>query len=67
MIFGLDFLKEAKAIVSRIKYNLKDAKSHQESYANKRRAPKGIANEGREEIFDEGKVGTLLHCTISHT
>jgi hypothetical protein len=36
VIFGLDLIDEAKAMVHRIQDHLKAAKSHQESYANKR-------------------------------
>jgi hypothetical protein len=39
VIFGLDIINEAEATVCRIQDNLKAAKSHQESYANKRRRP----------------------------
>jgi hypothetical protein len=39
MIFGLDIIDEAEAIVHRIQDNLKVVKSYQESYANKRRQP----------------------------
>jgi hypothetical protein len=39
VIFGPDLDKEAEAIVRRIQDNLKAAKSHQETYANKRRQP----------------------------
>jgi hypothetical protein len=39
MIFGSDLIEEIEAIVSRIQDNLRAAKSHQESYANKRRRP----------------------------
>jgi hypothetical protein len=35
MIFGPDLVQEAEATISRIKDNLKAAKSHQENYANK--------------------------------
>jgi hypothetical protein len=35
-IFGPDIVDEAEATVCRIQDNLKAAKSHQESYANKR-------------------------------
>jgi hypothetical protein len=38
-IFGSDIVVEAKATVRRIQENLKAAKLHQESYANKRRRP----------------------------
>jgi hypothetical protein len=38
-IFGLDIVVEAEATVRRIQENLKVAKLHQESYANKRRRP----------------------------
>jgi hypothetical protein len=38
-IFGPDLIEEAKATVSRIQENLRVARSHQESYANKRRRP----------------------------
>jgi hypothetical protein len=36
-IFGPDLVEEAKATISRIQENLRVARSHQESYANKRR------------------------------
>jgi hypothetical protein len=39
MIFGSDLIEEIEAIVSRIQDNLRAAKSHQESYANKRHRP----------------------------
>jgi hypothetical protein len=39
VIFGLDLVEEAEAIVCRIQDNLKATKSHQETYANKRRRP----------------------------
>jgi hypothetical protein len=39
MIFGSDLIEEIEAIVSRIQDNLRATKSHQESYANKRRRP----------------------------
>jgi hypothetical protein len=38
-IFGPDLINEAKAMVRRIQDNLKAAKSHQESYVNKRHCP----------------------------
>jgi hypothetical protein len=38
-IFGPDLIEEAKATVSRIQENLRVARSHQESYANKRHRP----------------------------
>jgi hypothetical protein len=38
-IFGLDIVVEAEATVRRIQENLKVAKLHQESYANKRHRP----------------------------
>jgi hypothetical protein len=37
MIFGPDLVEEAEMTVSRIQDNLRTAKSHQESYVNKRR------------------------------
>jgi hypothetical protein len=37
LIFGLDLIDEAEVTVSHIQDNLKARKSHQESYANKRR------------------------------
>jgi hypothetical protein len=37
MIFGPDIVEEAKPIVHRVQDNLKAAKSHQETYVNKRR------------------------------
>jgi hypothetical protein len=39
MIFGPDLVEEAETIVNRVQENLRVAKSHQESYANKRRRP----------------------------
>jgi hypothetical protein len=36
MIFGPDVVEEAETTVSRIQDNLRAAKSHKESYANKR-------------------------------
>jgi hypothetical protein len=36
MIFESDLVEEAETIVTRIEDNLRAAKSHQESYANKR-------------------------------
>jgi hypothetical protein len=36
VIFGPDLIDEAEMIVHRIQENLKAARSHQESYANKR-------------------------------
>jgi hypothetical protein len=42
-IFSPDIVDEAEAMVRRIQDNLKAAKSHQESYANKRRRPLQLA------------------------
>jgi hypothetical protein len=39
VIFGPDLIEEAEATVHRIQDNLKAAKSHQETYANKRHRP----------------------------
>jgi hypothetical protein len=39
VIFGLDLVEEAEAIVRRIQDNLNAAKSRQETYANKWRRP----------------------------
>jgi hypothetical protein len=39
VIFGSDLVEEAEAIIPHIEDNLKDAKSCQETYANKRRQP----------------------------
>jgi hypothetical protein len=39
VIFKLDIVEEAEATVHRIQDNLKATKSHQETYANKRRQP----------------------------
>jgi hypothetical protein len=39
VIFGPDLVEEAEATVRRIQENLKAAKSHQETYASKRRRP----------------------------
>jgi hypothetical protein len=53
VIFGPDLDKEAEAIVRRIQDNLKAAKSHQETYANKRRQPL------------EFKVGNHVYLRVS--
>jgi hypothetical protein len=37
VIFGPDLVEEAEATIHRIQENLKAVKSHQETYANKRR------------------------------
>jgi hypothetical protein len=42
VIFGPDVIDETKVIVCRIQDNLKDAKSRQESYVNKKCQPLGI-------------------------
>jgi hypothetical protein len=76
VIFGPDLIDEAKATVHRIQENLKAARSHQRSYANKRCLPlefevwghiylrvspmKGVKRFRR-------KVNTSLHQTFSHT
>jgi hypothetical protein len=39
VIFRTDIIEEAKTIVHRVQENLKAAKSHQETYANKRHWP----------------------------
>jgi hypothetical protein len=39
VIFGPDLIEEAEATIHRIQDNLKAAKSHQETYANKRCRP----------------------------
>jgi hypothetical protein len=39
VIFGPDIVEEAEATVRRIQDNLRAAKSHQETYANKRHRP----------------------------
>jgi hypothetical protein len=39
VIFGPDLVEEAEATIHRIQDNLKVVKSHQETYANKRRRP----------------------------
>jgi hypothetical protein len=39
VIFGINIVEEAEATVHRIQDNLKAAKSHQETYTNKRRRP----------------------------
>jgi hypothetical protein len=53
VIFGLDLVEEAEATVHRIQDNLKAAKSHQETYANKRRRPL------------EFKVGNHVYLRVS--
>jgi hypothetical protein len=39
VVFGLNIIEEAESIVHRVQENLKVVKSHQETYANKRRRP----------------------------
>jgi hypothetical protein len=39
VIFGPDLVEEADATIHHIQDNLRAAKSHQETYANKRRRP----------------------------
>jgi hypothetical protein len=53
VIFGPDIVKEAESIVRRIQENLKAVKSHQETYANKRRRPL------------EFKVGNHVYLRVS--
>jgi hypothetical protein len=53
VIFGPDLVEEAEAAISRIQDNLKAAKSHQETYANRRRRPL------------EFKVGNHVYLRVS--
>jgi hypothetical protein len=53
VIFGPDLVEEAEATVHRIQDNLKATKSHQETYANKRRWPLEI------------KVGNHVYLRVS--
>jgi hypothetical protein len=53
VIFGPNLVKEAEATIHRIQDNLKATKSHQETYANKRRRPL------------EFKVGNHLYLRVS--
>jgi hypothetical protein len=53
VIFGPDHVEEAEATVHRIQDNLKATKSHQETYANKRRRPL------------EFKVGNHVYLRVS--
>jgi hypothetical protein len=53
VFFGSNHVKEAKAIVRRIQGNLNAVKSHQETYANKRRRPL------------EFKVGDHMYLRVS--
>jgi hypothetical protein len=39
VVFGLNIIEEAESIVHRVQENLKVVKSHQKTYANKRRRP----------------------------
>jgi hypothetical protein len=48
-IFGPDIVVEAEATIRRIQGNLKVAKLHQESYANKRRRP--LQFEARDHVY----------------
>jgi hypothetical protein len=49
VIFGPDIAKEAEATVRHIQYNWKAAKSHQETYANKRCRP--LVFEDRNHVY----------------
>jgi hypothetical protein len=49
VIFGPDLVEEAEAAVRRIQDNLKAVKSHQETYANKRRQP--LEFEARNHVY----------------
>jgi hypothetical protein len=53
VFFGSNHVEEAKAIVRRIQENLNAVKSHQETYANKRRRPL------------EFKVGDHMYLRVS--
>jgi hypothetical protein len=53
VIFGPDLVEETESIVRRIQENLKAAKSHQETYANKRHRPL------------EFKVGNHVYLRVS--
>jgi hypothetical protein len=53
VIFGPDLVEETESIVRRIQENLKAAKSHQETYANKRHQPL------------EFKVGNHVYLRVS--
>jgi hypothetical protein len=76
MTFGPDLVMEAEEIVHRIQSNLKDAKSHQEHYANKRCHPltfavrdhvylhvllmRGVKRFGIKEKIAPRYIGTFL-------
>jgi hypothetical protein len=76
VIFGPNFVEEAKVTIRRIQDNLKATKSRQETYANKRHRPLEfevrdhvylrVANGRREEVWGERKVSTSLHQTVLH-
>jgi hypothetical protein len=66
VIFGLDLVEEAESIVHRIQENLKAAKSHQETYANKRCRPLEFEVGNHEEVWGERKISTSLHGIVPH-
>jgi hypothetical protein len=75
VIVGPDLVEEAEATVRCIQDNLKAAKSHQVTYANKRRRHlefekscvlESFTHERREEVWGERKVSTSLHQTFPH-
>jgi hypothetical protein len=76
VIFEPDIIEEAKTTVRRVQENLKAVKSHQETYANKRRRPLvfevgdhvylSLVDERCEEVWGERKVSTSLHQTVPH-
>jgi hypothetical protein len=49
VIFGPDIVEEAEMIVHHVQENLKDMKSHQETYANKRHQP--LAFEVGDQVY----------------
>jgi hypothetical protein len=49
VIFGPDIIEEAEVTIRHIKDNFKAVKSHQETYANKRRQP--LAFKARNHVY----------------
>jgi hypothetical protein len=78
VIFGPDLVEKVKSIVHRFQENLKAAKSHQETYANKRRRPLEFevgnpvylrVSPMKLEIlciWGERKISTSLHWVVPH-
>jgi hypothetical protein len=74
-IFGPDLVTKTEEIVRHIQSNLKAAKAHQESYANKQRRPLEFEADDHvylhvvharcEEVWDQRQASTSLHRSVS--